>query len=266
MSSSSSSSSTDTKKGTWSKEEDEILKAYVEKHGTRNWNEVSKNAGLIRCGKSCRLRWYNHLQPDVKKGPFSEEEKSKVFEFYIKYGEFKWSKLAHELPGRSDNDIKNFWNARKRKLEKLGLSPFPDNMEPDHKLNSSQQVEDSQEDEFNIPQLKFRKYPSIFDEINEKLLDVPNMFYNNVGSTSTLIDRVSSIIGTSHIHIPIALPSPCSYLPLPSPMMLDEKGKKPISLEDDVEANLDDFMDLIDFSNLEDDVEAGSRLFDNDDI
>lgn len=49
-------------------------------------------------------------------------------------------------------------------------------------------------------------------------------------------------------------------------MMLDEKGKKPISLEDDVEANLDDFMDLIDFSNLEDDVEAGSRLFDNDDI
>ncbi|RHN56090.1 putative transcription factor MYB-HB-like family [Medicago truncatula] len=92
----SSSSSVDTKKGTWSKEEDEILKAYVENHGTRNWNEVSKNAGLIRCGKSCRLRWYNHLQPDVKKGPFSEEEETKVFVFYKKYGEFKWSKLAEE--------------------------------------------------------------------------------------------------------------------------------------------------------------------------
>jgi len=62
-------------------------------------------------------------------------------------------------------------------------------MESDDELNSSQQVEDSQQVEFNIPQLKFRKYPSIFDEINEKLLDVPNMFYNNVGSTSTLIDR-----------------------------------------------------------------------------
>jgi len=75
---------------------------------------------------------------------------------------------------------------RKRKLEKRGLSPFPDDMEPDDEWK---QVEDSQEDEFNIPQLKFRKYPSIYDEINEKLLDVPNMFYNNVGSTSTLIDR-----------------------------------------------------------------------------
>jgi len=95
------SSSSDTnkglKKGKWSKQEDEMLKAYVEKHGTRNWNEVSRNAGLIRCGISCRLRWYNHLRPDVKKGPFSEEEKTKVFRFFNKFGEFKWSKLAQEV-------------------------------------------------------------------------------------------------------------------------------------------------------------------------
>jgi len=95
------SSSSDTniglKKGKWSKEEDEILKAYLEKHGTRNWKEVSRNAGLIRCGKSCRLRWYNHLRPDVKKGPFSEEEKTKVFQFFNKFGELKWSKLAQEV-------------------------------------------------------------------------------------------------------------------------------------------------------------------------
>jgi hypothetical protein len=164
-----------------------------------------------------------------------------------------------QLPGRSDNDIKNFWNARKRKLEKRSLSPFPDKMEPDDELNSSQQVEDSQEDEFNIPQLKFRKYPSIFDEINEKLLDFRG-----------------SIIGTSHI--PMA--------PLPSPMMLGDYPQIPPPMEtqyhgdfmdpdfwlhnssldnDDAEANLlDDFMDpclCIDFSNLEDDVEVGSRLF-----
>ena len=95
-------SSTDTnkrlKKGIlWSKEEDEILKAYVEKHGTRNWKEVSKNTGLAHCGNSCRFRWCNTLRPDVKKGPFSKEEEEKFFELYSKFGEFRWSMMALEV-------------------------------------------------------------------------------------------------------------------------------------------------------------------------
>ncbi|RHN57508.1 putative transcription factor MYB-HB-like family [Medicago truncatula] len=182
----SSSSSVDTKKGKWSKEEDEILKAYVEKHGTRNWDEVSKNTGLAHFGRSCRFRWYNNLRPGVKKGPFSKEEENKVFQLRKKFGGFKWSKIARELPGRTDNDIKNFWNARKRKHKKCGLSPFPDNMELDDELNggsSGQQVEDSQENNFDVSNKQF-----------SKLVDDSNMFYNNVGSTSTSNHTTSRLI------------------------------------------------------------------------
>ena len=86
------------KKGTLqSEEEDEILKSYVEKHGARNWKEVSKNTGLAHCGNSCRFRWYNNLRPDVKKGPFSKEEEQKFFELCSKFGGFRWSMMALEV-------------------------------------------------------------------------------------------------------------------------------------------------------------------------
>ncbi|XP_039682509.1 myb-related protein 315 [Medicago truncatula] len=93
------------KKGPWSSEEDEKLKAYVyslqaqypTKKGVRNWNSVSKSAGLSRCGRSCRLRWMNHLDKDVKKGPFSKEEEKLFFELHAKLGGFKWSKMALQL-------------------------------------------------------------------------------------------------------------------------------------------------------------------------
>ncbi|MBA0654508.1 hypothetical protein Goklo_021501 [Gossypium klotzschianum] len=47
---------------------DAVLVEYVRSHGERNWNAVRKNTGLARCGKSCRLRWANHLRSDLKKG------------------------------------------------------------------------------------------------------------------------------------------------------------------------------------------------------
>lgn len=90
------SSSCQLKKGPWTPEEDEILAAHVQKYGEGNWNAVQKHSGLARCGKSCRLRWSNHLRPDLKRGSFSAKEQHKIIELHAKYGN-KWSKMALEV-------------------------------------------------------------------------------------------------------------------------------------------------------------------------
>ncbi|KAH9300373.1 hypothetical protein KI387_011956 [Taxus chinensis] len=103
------------KRGPWSPEEDAILKHFVEKHGTGgNWIALPHKAGLRRCGKSCRLRWLNYLRPDIKHGGFSEEEDSIICSLYSSIGS-RWSIIAAQLPGRTDNDIKNYWNTKLKK-------------------------------------------------------------------------------------------------------------------------------------------------------
>ncbi|XP_068315301.1 transcription factor RAX3-like [Pyrus communis] len=103
------------KKGPWSPEEDATLKAYIEKHGTGgNWITLPQKIGLRRCGKSCRLRWLNYLRPNIKHGGFSEEEDNIICSLYMSIGS-RWSVIAAQLPGRTDNDIKNYWNTRLKK-------------------------------------------------------------------------------------------------------------------------------------------------------
>ncbi|KAH9604100.1 hypothetical protein KSS87_010440 [Heliosperma pusillum] len=111
------------KKGPWSSEEDELLMNYVNEHGHGNWRSLPKNAGLQRCGKSCRLRWTNYLRPDIKRGPFTAEEEKLVMQLHAILGN-RWAAIAAQLPGRTDNEIKNLWNTHlKKRLVSMGLDP-----------------------------------------------------------------------------------------------------------------------------------------------
>lgn len=112
-----------TNKGAWTKEEDDRLIAYIKAHGEGCWRSLPKAAGLLRCGKSCRLRWINYLRPDLKRGNFTEEEDELIIKLHSLLGN-KWSLIAGRLPGRTDNEIKNYWNTHiKRKLLNRGIDP-----------------------------------------------------------------------------------------------------------------------------------------------
>ncbi|XP_044474858.1 transcription repressor MYB6-like [Mangifera indica] len=112
-----------TNKGAWTKEEDQRLIEYIRVHGEGCWRSLPKAAGLLRCGKSCRLRWINYLRPDLKRGNFTPEEDELIIKLHSLLGN-KWSIIAGRLPGRTDNEIKNYWNTHiKRKLISRGLDP-----------------------------------------------------------------------------------------------------------------------------------------------
>ncbi|KAL8171459.1 hypothetical protein V2J09_023263 [Rumex salicifolius] len=181
------------RKGPWTAEEDRLIVDYVKHHGEGRWNSVSRLTGLRRNGKSCRLRWVNYLRPDLKRGQITPQEEQVILELHARWGN-RWSTIARSLPGRTDNEIKNYWRTHFKKKAKTS----GDNTE---KLRArllkrqqfqQQQQQQQQQQEHQFSQLDTKKIMS-FLELNDNRV-FPTSFLAQMAPTTDVIATATTIM------------------------------------------------------------------------
>nr|WKU60899.1 MYB113 [Loropetalum chinense var. rubrum] len=167
------------RKGSWTAEEDELLRKCIVKYGEGNWYRIPLRAGLNRCRKSCRLRWLNYLRPDIKRGEFTLDEVDLIIRLHKLLGN-RWTLIAGRLPGRTANDVKNYWNTHLCKKHVL---------QQDSKLENAQKTMIT-----NVIKPRPRKVSRVLQPLMEK--------------TSRVIDKVQSAGGDLIRGMPSPISSP----------------------------------------------------------
>ncbi|CAI9283946.1 unnamed protein product [Lactuca saligna] len=196
------------KKGPWTPEEDIILVSYIQEHGPGNWRSVPTNTGLLRCSKSCRLRWTNYLRPGIKRGSFTDQEEKMIIHLQALLGN-RWAAIASYLPQRTDNDIKNYWNTHlKKKLNKI--QGDSSDLENHHRSNGSNSSSFSQT---AMPKGQWeRRLQTDIHMAKQALCEALSLDNKSINlpelSSSTVSRNPSSITTnpTSQIHQQVAIP------------------------------------------------------------